>query len=92
MAGMLRRFIRAGGTRLAMKAAKSMPIVGTVAVIGLAGYEIKKKGMVKGLVNLALDATPVVGVAKNTIEMFTGDWLPDKGEPKDERGESKDEG
>lgn len=78
MAGLIRRIVRSGGSRLAIKAAKAMPIIGTVAVVGLVGYEIKKKGIVRGLVNSALDATPVVGVAKNTIEMFTGDWLKDK--------------
>jgi hypothetical protein len=29
-------------------------------------------------VNTALDATPFVGLIKNAIEIFTGDWLPDK--------------
>jgi hypothetical protein len=75
---LLRRAVRAGGSRLAVKVSKSMPLVGTAIAIGLVGYEIKKKGLVKGLVNTALDATPVVGVAKNVIETFTGEWLPDK--------------
>lgn len=74
----LRRIIQAGGARLAMRAAKSMPVVGSAVAIGLIGYEVKKKGLVKGVVNVALDATPVVGLAKNAIEAFTGDWLPDR--------------
>ena len=78
IAVILRRIIRAGGYRLAVKAAKSMPLVGTAVVVGLVGYEIKKKGLVKGLANTALDATPIVGLTKNEIEMFTGDWFPDK--------------
>ncbi|MGE0132866.1 MAG: hypothetical protein AB7U82_32710 [Blastocatellales bacterium] len=94
MTGILRRFFRAGAARLAIKAAKSAPVVGTAVAIGLVGYEVKKKGLIKGLVNTALDATPVVGVTKNAIEMFTGDWLSDKPatrneeiseEPKDQR-------
>jgi hypothetical protein len=36
---------------------------------------------VRGIVNTALDATPVIGTAKNVIEVFTGDWLPDKKTP-----------
>ncbi len=67
-----------GGARIARKVGKSMPLVGTAVVIGLMGYEIKKKGLVKGVVNTALDATPVLGTAKNVIELFTGDWLRDK--------------
>jgi hypothetical protein len=78
MAGIIRRIIRAGGYRIAMKVAKSVPLVGTALAVGLIGFEIKKKGIARGLVNTALDATPVVGLIKNTIEMFTGDWLPDK--------------
>ncbi len=78
MTGILRRVVQAGGARLAVKAAKSIPIVGTAVAIGLIGYEVRKKGLIKGLVNTALDATPVLGLTKNAIETFTGDWLPDK--------------
>lgn len=67
-----------GGVRIARKVGKAVPLVGTAVVIGLIGYEIKKKGLLKGVVNTALDATPVVGTAKNMIELFTGDWLKDK--------------
>lgn len=74
-----------GGARVARKVGKSMPLVGTAVVIGLMGYEIKKKGLVKGVVNTALDATPVLGTAKNVIELFTGDWLADKEQVKAEK-------
>ena len=67
-----------GGARVARKVGKSVPLLGTAVVIGLMGYEIKKKGLMKGVVNTALDATPVLGTAKNVIELFTGDWLRDK--------------
>jgi hypothetical protein len=83
MRGIVRRLVRAGGTRLAIKAAKSMPVVGTAVVVGLAGYEIKKKGVLKGLLNVALDATPVLGVVKNSVEMVTGDWFPDREDEKE---------
>ena len=52
-----RRLIRNGGARLAKKADKAMPLVGTAVV---AGYEIKKKGLVRGIVNTALDAPPAL--------------------------------
>ncbi|MBI1764346.1 MAG: hypothetical protein HYR56_23210 [Acidobacteria bacterium] len=76
-----------GGARVARKVGKSMPLVGTAVVIGLMGYEIKKKGLVKGVVNTALDATPVLGTAKNVIELFTGDWLADKDKVREEKRE-----
>jgi hypothetical protein len=91
MAGVLRRIIRAGGYRIAMRAAKTVPLIGTAVALGLIGYEIKKKGVARGLVNTALDATPVVGLIKNTIELFTGDWLADKKASKPEEKDLKSE-
>jgi hypothetical protein len=44
----------------------------------LAGHEIKKKGLLPGAIHVGLDVTPVVGTAKNVIEIVTGDWIPDK--------------
>jgi hypothetical protein len=35
------------------------------------------------LIYRALDATPVIGTAKNVIELFTGDWLADKEQAKE---------
>jgi hypothetical protein len=52
--------------------------VGTVFAFGLAGYEIRKKGLILGVVHVGLDVTPVVGTAKNVLEIFTGDLIPDK--------------
>ncbi len=46
--------------------------------IGLVGYDIKNKGVVKGVLNAGLDAIPFVGMGKNIVEFFTGDLLPDK--------------
>ncbi len=57
---------------------KAIPIIGPVFSVGLGGYEIKKKGIVPGAVHVALDVTPVVGTAKNVVEIFTGDIIPDK--------------
>jgi hypothetical protein len=78
MAGILRRIIRAGGARIAVRVAKTIPVVGAAVAVGLIGYEIKKKGLIKGVVNTALDATPVLGATKNAIEIFTGDWFSDR--------------
>ncbi len=72
------KVIEAGATRLATKVIRQVPVLGTAVIVGMAGYEMKKKGVLKGLANVAMDATPVVGVAKNVIEVFTGDWFPDK--------------
>ncbi len=73
-----RKLVHAGGWQVAKRVAKSVPYVGTVMAIGLVGYDIKRKGVVKGIANAGLDAIPFVGLGKNVIEFFTGDLLPDK--------------
>ncbi|HEX8096560.1 MAG TPA: hypothetical protein VF507_00935 [Pyrinomonadaceae bacterium] len=77
-AGLKRRVLRAGGWGLAKRIVKPIPVVGTVFAVGLAGYEIKRKGLIPGAIHVGLDVTPVVGTAKGIIEIFTGDWIPDK--------------
>ena len=72
-----RRILRAGGWRLAKRIIKPIPVVGSLLAIGLAGYEIRKKGLLRGAVHVGLDVTPVVGTAKGVIEFFTGDLIPD---------------
>ena len=77
-AGLRRRLLRAGGWRVAKRLIKPIPVVGTLMVVGLAGHEIRKKGLLRGAVHVGLDATPVVGTAKGLVELFTGDLIPDK--------------
>jgi len=76
--GVTRRIFRAGGWRVARRIIKPIPIIGSVFAFGLAGYEIKKKGLIPGAVHVGLDVTPVIGTAKGVVEIFTGDWIPDK--------------
>jgi hypothetical protein len=73
-----RRIIRAGGWGIVKRLIKPIPIVGSLFAVGLAGYEIRKKGLIPGAVHVGLDVTPVVGTAKNVVEIFTGDLIPDK--------------
>jgi hypothetical protein len=77
-----RRIIRAGGWGVAKRLIKPIPIVGSVFAVALAGYEIRKKGLIPGVVHVGLDVTPVVGTAKNVLEIFTGDLIPDKAKPR----------
>ena len=87
MSSLKRRIIRAGGWGLARRLIKPVPIIGSVFAFGLAGYEIRKKGLIPGAIHVGLDVTPVVGTAKNVIEIFTGDLIPDK---RDRRKRSTD--
>ena len=73
-----RKIARAGGWQIAKRLIKPLPVAGTALAIGLTGYSIKKKGLFRGVLHSALDATPIVGTAKNVVELFTGDFFPDK--------------
>ncbi len=73
-----RRLLSAGGWKLAKRVLKPVPVVGTAMSVGLAGYELKKKGTVRGALHVGLDLIPIVGTAKNVVEIFTGDLIPDK--------------
>ena len=70
--------LRAGSWHLIKRTIKLIPVAGSVFAIGLAGYEIKKKGLIPGVAHVGLDVIPVVGATKNVIEIFTGDLIPDK--------------
>jgi hypothetical protein len=70
------------GWAVVKKLIKAIPFIGPVFSVGSAGYEIKKKGLVPGVVHVGLDVTPVLGTAKNVVEIFTGDWVPDKSSAK----------
>ncbi|MGQ0542489.1 MAG: hypothetical protein ACT4O9_11670 [Blastocatellia bacterium] len=80
-----RKLVHAGGWQVLKRAAKMLPFGGTLIVVGLVGHDIKKKGVVKGVLNSGLDAIPFVGLAKNGIELFTGDFIPDKPEAETEK-------
>ena len=73
-----RGLIKRGAWEITKKVLKAIPIIGPVFTVGFAGHDIKKKGLVPGAVHVGLDVTPVVGTAKNIVEIFTGDLIPDK--------------
>ena len=80
MTTLKRRIVRAGAWGVVKRLIKPIPFIGSIFAVGLAGYEIKKKGLIPGAVHVGLDVTPVVGTAKNVVEIFTGDLIPDKSE------------
>lgn len=70
--------MRAGGWRIAKRIIKPIPVVGSLVAASLAGYEVKRKGLLRGAVHVGLDVTPLVGTAKGLVELFTGDLIPDR--------------
>jgi hypothetical protein len=73
-----RKLLHAGGWQVAKRIAKMVPFGGTAIAVALVGHDIKRKGVVKGVINSGIDAIPIVGLAKNGVELFTGDLIPDK--------------
>ena len=78
-----RKVARAASWQLVKRGAKMLPFGGTAVALFLVGSDVKRKGLVKGVVNSGIDAIPVVGLVKNGIEIVRGkDFLPDKEEKK----------
>ena len=73
-----RKAARAGVWAVAKRLLKPIPVVGTAVSLGLAGYEMKKKGIMRGAAHVGLDLIPLVGTAKAVVELFTGDLIADK--------------
>jgi hypothetical protein len=70
---------RWGGARLSTRLSRSMPWVGAaIALVTIAGT-MKRKGFLRGGLDTALNATPVVGAMKNFVEVARGrDFIPDR--------------
>ena len=73
-----RKLVHAGGWQVAKRVAKTIPFGGTAIAIALVGSDVKNKGLFRGVLNSGIDAIPFVGLAKNAVELFTGDFIPDK--------------
>ncbi len=67
-----------GRARLARRFSRSIPLLGAVVAIFAVRAAIRRKGFARGLADTALDATPVLGAAKNLYEIARGDILPDR--------------
>lgn len=76
--GIGRTILHAGGWQVAKRVAKTIPFGGTAVVLFLVGSDIRKKGVVGGLINSGIDAIPFVGLAKNAVELVRGDFIRDK--------------
>jgi hypothetical protein len=73
-----KKLMHAGGWQVVKRAAKSVPLGGTAVAIALVGSDIRNKGVFRGLVNSGIDAIPLVGLAKNAVELVRGDFIADK--------------
>ena len=69
------------GRRVARRIEKALPLVGTIVAMAFLAETMRRKGVMRGLADTALNAVPVLGTVKNGIEMFTDDWIPDRRVP-----------
>jgi hypothetical protein len=70
---------RWGGARMSTRLSRSMPWVGAaIALVTIAGT-MKRKGFLRGGLDTALNATPVLGAMKNVVEVARRrDFIPDR--------------
>jgi hypothetical protein len=65
--------------RLTRRLVRTMPWIGSVIALATVGRTMRRKGILRGAVDTALDFIPFVGGAKNLAEMRRGrDFIPDK--------------
>ncbi len=68
--------------RLSRRVMRSMPWVGGIIALATVGRAIRRKGMLRGTVDSALDFLPFVGGVKNLAEAARGrDFIPDRPTP-----------
>ena len=65
--------------RVVRRLVRSMPWIGAVVAVLAVGSAVRRKGLLGGVVDTALDAVPGVGAVKNAIEAVRGrDFIVDK--------------
>ena len=65
--------------RIVRRLARSMPWIGAAVALAAVGTAVRRKGLLGGVVDTALDAVPGVGAVKNVIEAVRGrDFITDK--------------
>ena len=65
--------------RLIRRLLRSSPWIGAVVAFAAVGTAVRRKGLLGGALDTALDATPGVGALKNAVEAIRGrDFIKDK--------------
>jgi hypothetical protein len=68
------------GRRLTRKLARSMPWIGAIVALATLRSSMRRKGVVGGTMDTALDMIPYLGGVKNLAEAGRGrDFIRDKG-------------
>jgi hypothetical protein len=68
-----------GGARLSRRVSRSLPWIGAAIAAVTVASTMRRKGVISGAVDTGLNAMPIVGAAKNLIEVVRGrDFFPDR--------------
>jgi hypothetical protein len=79
MATMTDRVTRWGAVRLSRRLSRSVPVVGGVIAAATVISTMRRKGVISGAFDTGLNAIPIVGAAKNVLEIARGrDFFPDR--------------
>ena len=58
---------------------RSLPWIGTAIAVATVFATMRKKGVVGGVLDTGLNAVPLLGTAKNVVELARGkDFFPDR--------------
>jgi hypothetical protein len=58
---------------------RAVPLLGAAVAIATVAVAARRKGVIRGSLDTALDFTPVVGFLKNALEVLRGqDFFPDR--------------
>lgn len=79
--GLTRFAARLGASSLVRRAAISVPYVGALVAVATIGFAVRRKGPLGGSIDTGLNAIPYVGALKNVVELFLGDFVPDRPAP-----------
>ena len=62
---------------------RSIPWIGTAIAVATVFSTMRKKGVVGGVLDTGLNAVPMLGTAKNVVELARGkDFFPDRPTPR----------
>jgi hypothetical protein len=62
---------------------RSIPWIGTAIAVATVFSTVRKKGVVGGVLDTGLNAVPMLGTAKNVVELARGkDFFPDRPAPR----------
>jgi hypothetical protein len=79
--GQMARAGHLAGRKILRRATKAIPFVGTAVALGFLAHTVRRKGVLSGVLDTALDAVPLLGALKFGVELVTGEWFPDRPEP-----------